>query len=114
MTKESTSFHSFKNWFLTAFLFISCAVSTTYAQGITAKHIAEIKTVTSSLVSDDGKFVAYTLSVPEDPFKTNKPNANHLYVLNTSTGASKPYFTNASVSQLQFRPGKNTLTFISR
>ena len=114
MRRKSTESTSFKNWFLTAFLFISCAVSTTYAQGITAEHIAEIKTVTSSFVSDDGKFVAYTLSVPEDPFKTNKPNANHLYVLNTATGASKPYFTNASVSQLQFRPGKNTLTFISR
>jgi len=114
MTKKRTPFTSIQSWILSAFLFIGLSMSAVYGQGVTPDHIANIKNVTGSLISEDGKFVAYTLSVPEDPFKTNKPNANHLYVLNTSTGVSKPYFTTASVGQLKFRPGTNTLTFVSR
>lgn len=114
MRKKSTlpKFYSVQNCFLAVFLLVS-SFTTVYAQ-VTAEHIAETKSVTSSLVSDDGKFVAYTLSVPEDPLKTNKPNANHLYVLNAATGVTKPYHTISGVSQMAFRPGKGTLTFISR
>src|SRR5690554_4728743 len=112
MRKKSTlpKFYSVQNWFLVVFLLVS-SFTTVYAQ-VTAEHIAETKSVTSSLGSDDGKFVAYTLSVPEDPLKTNKPNANHLYVLNAATGVTKPYHTISGVSQMTFRPGKGTLTFI--
>lgn len=117
MRKKRYSTSNFKmvfNWFLVVFMFIASAQSVIYAQGITAEHIAQIKSVTHSIISADGKYVAYTLSTPEDPLATNRPNSNHLYVLNTESGVSKPYFTAASVSQLAFRPIKNTLTFISR
>lgn len=114
MTKKRTPFISIQSCILTAFLMLGLSMSVTYAQGLTPEHIAKIKNVTGSLISHDGNFVAYTLSVPEDPLQTNKPNANHLYVLNTATGVSKPYFTTSSVGQLKFRPGKNTLTFVSR
>ncbi len=100
--------------FLLVFLSATISPSTTYAQGVTAEHIAEIKSVTSSVISEDGKHVAYALSIPEDPFKTNRPNASHLYVLNTESGVSKPYYTTAGISQLALRPGKKTLTFLSR
>lgn len=102
------------NWCFVAFLFIATSSNTVYAQGITAEHIADIKTVTSSLISDDGKHIAYTVSIPADPLKVNQPNSNHLYVLNTESGISKPYYTTAEVSQIAFRPGKGTLTFLSR
>src|SRR5690554_5069880 len=92
--------------FLLTFLSAMINPNITYAQGITAEHIAEIKSVTNSIISEDGKYVVYTLSIPENPFKTNQPNSNHLYVLNTESGVSKPYFTSAGVSQLAFRPGK--------
>src|SRR5690606_38930360 len=44
----------------------------------------------------------------------NARNSSHLYVLNTATGESTPYFTAAGVSQVQFRPTKGTITFLSR
>jgi dipeptidyl aminopeptidase/acylaminoacyl peptidase len=88
--------------------------STLFAQGVTPDHVAKMKTVTSSAISNDGNFVAYTVSVPADAFKENANNSTHLYVLNTTTGESKPYFTSSGVSQVQFRPAKGTITFLSR
>src|SRR5690554_1943216 len=102
---------------LTAFLIavlLAASYSTSQAQGITPDHIAKLKTVTSSTISDNGNFVAYTLSVPADPFAENARNATHLYVLNTTSGESKPYFTSANVSQVQFRPSKGTVTFLAK
>lgn len=98
---------------IVAFLLVT-TTSTLFAQGITPDHVAKMTNVTSSTVSDDGRFVAYTLSVPTDAFKTNLANASHLYVLNTITGETKPYFTTASASQVTFRPKKGTITFLSR
>lgn len=103
-----------KRHFLTLFVVVLAGIQTVLAQGITAEDIARIQTVTSSIISEDGKYVAYTLNIPADPVKENLPASNHLYVLNTQTGVTKPYYTSSSVSQLAFRPKKNTLTFLSR
>lgn len=84
------------------------------AQGVTPDHIANMKAVTGSTISDDGNFVAYTVSVPADAFKENATNKTHLYVLNTTTGVSKPYFTSSGVSQVTFRPAKGTITFLTK
>ena len=103
----------FLGLFVATFL-ISSTTSIVVAQGVTPDHVAKMKSVTSSAISNDGNFVAYTVSVPADAFKENSTNATHFYVLNTATGESKPYFTSSSVSQVQFRPGKGTLTFLTR
>lgn len=110
--------HLTKKMFFTA-LFVALFTanplsSTLFAQGVTPDHVAKMKNVTNSVVSNDGKFVAYTLSTPADPFKENAPNSSHLYILNTETGESKPYFTSANVSGIAFRPVKGTFTFLSR
>jgi len=99
--------------FVATFL-VSPITSNLLAQGVTPNHIAVMKTVTSSAISQDGNFIAYTLSVPADAFKENTTNATHLYVLNNTTGETKPYFTSSSVSQVAFRPGKGTMTFLAR
>lgn len=97
-------------------LFIaSCAIQiNAIAQGVTADHIARMKSVNGSVISEDGKFVAYTLSNPADAFKENSPNSNHLYVLNTATGETKPYYTSSSAGNVVFRPVKGTVTFLSK
>lgn len=99
--------------FVATFL-VSSTTSTVFAQGVTPDHVAKMKTVTSSTISENGNFVAYTVSVPADAFKENATNATHLYVLNNTTGETIPYFTSSSVSQVTFRPGKGTITFLSR
>lgn len=100
-----------------AFFFIAAlllSVNAIRAQGLTPEHVAKIKTVTSAAISDDGKVVAYSLNVPADPMKENARAASHLYVLNTSGGESIPYFTQANARQVQFRPAKGTLTFLTK
>ncbi|WP_188439249.1 S9 family peptidase [Planktosalinus lacus] len=94
--------------------FLLSPFNTILAQGVTPDHIAKMKTVTGSTISENGTYVAYTVSAPADAFKENKTNATHLYVLNTSTGETKPYFTSGSVSQVNFRPSKGTITFLSK
>jgi dipeptidyl aminopeptidase/acylaminoacyl peptidase len=81
--------------------------------GVTPEHVAKMKAVTSSVISDDGNFVAYTVSVPADPYKENAPNSNHLYVLNVDEGTTKPFYTSGSVVSVDFRPEHNTISFLA-
>jgi dipeptidyl aminopeptidase/acylaminoacyl peptidase len=95
-----------------AFLF--SASSTLLAQGITPEQVAQIETVTSSMVSDDGSMVAYTLSVPADPYQENVGASTELHILDVETGVSKPYYTSGSIGDIQFRPGHSSLTFLTQ
>tara|TARA_R110000850_G_scaffold147130_1_gene269321 strand:- start:30015 stop:32075 length:2061 start_codon:yes stop_codon:yes gene_type:complete len=99
--------------FLSAFLMVSLPVAV-LAQGVTPEQVATMKTVTGSVMSDDGNHVAYTLSTPADAYKENSKNATHLYVLNVATGETKPYYTGTGVSQISFRPSKGTVTFLTK
>jgi dipeptidyl aminopeptidase/acylaminoacyl peptidase len=82
--------------------------------GVTPLHVAKTEIVSSSVISDDGNYVAYTLSVPADPYKENAANRNHLYVMNVSTGETKPYFTSSSVGAVAFRPGSKSVSFLAQ
>lgn len=97
-----------------AFILCTSLHADVRAQVLTPDHVAKTKFVSGSVISPDGKFVAYTVSVPSDPFKENTPAKNHLYVLNTASGETKPYFTSSGVSGIEFRPLKGTVTFLSK
>ncbi len=109
VTKKSTPILLF----LSAFLLWSVP-SAVLAQGVTYDHVAKMNTVTGSVISEDGNYVAYTLSVPADAFKENSRNATHLYVLNVASGQSKAYYTGTNVSQVTFRPKKGTVAFLTK
>lgn len=95
--------------FLSAFVY-----SETLAQNVvTPQHIAEMETVTSSQISPDGQYIAYTISTPADPYEENRSNSTHLYLLDVSEGTTTPYHTSNSVSSVQFRPGQNAISFLS-
>jgi len=97
---------------LIGFTFI-LSFSVLHAQGLTPEHVAKIQNVTSTVISDDGSTVAYTVSVPADPYQENVGNSNHLYVLNVSDGSTKPYYSSGSVASVQFRPNHNSVTFLA-
>lgn len=82
--------------------------------GVTPDHVAEMKIVTSSTISDDGNYVAYTVSVPADPYTDNSPNSNHLYLLDVNEGTTRPYYTSGSVAGVQFRPGTGSISFLTQ
>ncbi len=102
----------FKSFLVVAFVIAVTTVAV--AQNMTAEHNAKTKFVSSSVISTDGKYVAYTLSVPGDAFKENVAPKNFLHVLNTTSGTTTPYFTSASVGAVAFRPAKGTITFLSK
>lgn len=75
--------------------------------------VISLQSVTSSNISEDGKNIAYTLSQSSDPLKENKSSENHLYIYNTNSQNSIPYFTSSSVYSVDYRPGKKSLTFLN-
>src|SRR5690625_4546557 len=78
--------------------------------GLTPLQTATIKTVTSATRSEDGVHVAYTLHTPADRLKTNRPAHNHLYLLNTETGETRPLYQVSSAAAVAFRRGHHTGT----
>lgn len=81
---------------------------------ITPEMIAKMKSVNTALLSPDGQNVAYTVIQPADPFKENTFSQAHLFVMNLATKTIRPFFTQASASQVAFRPIKGTITFLAR
>lgn len=81
---------------------------------ITPEQIAMAKNVTGSSISEDGQYIAYTVTEPVDPKKDNLPSSVHLFVLNTSNNSTKSLHTSSSVSQVYFRPKHSTITFLTK
>ncbi|MGM0458138.1 MAG: S9 family peptidase [Bacteroidota bacterium] len=94
-------------------LFINAGFYVLAAQGISPDHVAKTEQVTSSIISDDGRHAAYTVSVPQDPYNDNSGNQTELHVLNTETGETKPYYSSGGVGSIQFRPEHNSITFLT-
>lgn len=82
--------------------------------GLTSQQLTTIKTVGSVYISADGKYAAYTLSVPVDPFKENALPKTHLYTLDLESGDSSPIDTAGIVGAVSFRPQHNTLTYLAK
>jgi dipeptidyl aminopeptidase/acylaminoacyl peptidase len=96
------------------YLILTTPVDVTAQTGVTPEHIAKMEAVTGSVISDDANIIAYTISIPADPFKENAPNQNHLYLIDLENGTSRPYYTLGSVGSVQFRPGTGTITFLTQ
>ncbi|MEX0771275.1 MAG: S9 family peptidase [Balneolaceae bacterium] len=93
------------------FFFSASAIA---QEGLTPEQIAKIKTVSSAVISSDGHHIAYTVSVPADPEKENRPARSHLYVLDVESGETRPYYSTSSVGNIAFRPNHESITFLTR
>ncbi len=93
--------------------FVDISATAQSQQGLTPQQVAKIKSVGDVVISSNGNNIAYTLRVPADPTKKNKTATYHLYLYNRQDGSSVPYFTDASVSSVHFRPNHNSLTFLT-
>jgi len=76
--------------------------------------VANIKSVGAIVTSEDGNWVAYTLSVQADPMEKNESAHNELHLLNLSDMSTTPFVTTGSVSAISFRPGKQAITFLEK
>jgi dipeptidyl aminopeptidase/acylaminoacyl peptidase len=82
-------------------------------EGLTPLQVAQTELVTSVAVSEDGRYVAYTRSVPADPFTRNVPATSQLYVVDRTTGVSTALHTSSGVAGVAFRPRHGTVTFLA-
>jgi dipeptidyl aminopeptidase/acylaminoacyl peptidase len=82
-------------------------------QGLTPQQIAHIETVTGAVISQEGRYVAYTRAVPADPLQTNAPATVQLHLLDRVRGRSTPLHTASSVGGVAFRPIQGTVTFLA-
>ena len=88
----------------------------TFAQSdvLTPYDIARIQTVGDVAVSPDGDFVAYTVSVPRDPFEANATPYSELYLYDVSADESRGLRTGAvSHSGLTWTPD-GRLSFLTK
>jgi dipeptidyl aminopeptidase/acylaminoacyl peptidase len=81
--------------------------------GLTPVQVAELRSVAAVAISDDGRYVAYTLTAPPNPSELNDPTPTHLHILDRQTGATRQLYTAATVASIAFRPVHGTVTFLA-
>jgi dipeptidyl aminopeptidase/acylaminoacyl peptidase len=82
--------------------------------GMMPLDVAKIKTVTDVKIADDGKHVAYMLNNPVDPLEENKPANVELHIYRTGDGQNIPFITRSRISEVAFRPGHQSITFLAK
>lgn len=107
---------SFKQKLKILTVFIAFLGVQTFAQinGITPEDAIKTQNVTNSIISDDGEKIAYTVTQPADPYNNNEAAGSHLYVFDVKSKSNTPYVTAASARNIDFRPGKESITYLSR
>jgi dipeptidyl aminopeptidase/acylaminoacyl peptidase len=81
--------------------------------GLSPLQVAQLQAVAAVAISEDGRYVAYTLSAPPNPSELNDPTPNHLHVLDRTTGATRQLYATSGVTSIAFRPGRGTVTFLA-
>jgi len=98
-------------------LFVGASVSASAQQAdvLTPYNVAEIRSVSQAVMSPDGKMLAYTLSVPQDPFKSNDGPWTELHVVDLGTRQSRPFITGeVHVSSIAWLPDGESISFLTR
>lgn len=81
----------------------------------TVRDVARIRTVLSAELSPDGKRIAYTLSVPRDPFQGEDGPAHVELHVTDPAGHSRPFVTgDVSVSQVQWTPDGKSVAYVAK
>ena len=80
--------------------------------GLLPLDVAKLQQVADVKISDDGNNIAYLLSDPVDPLKENKRANVELYVYRVDEEQRVPFITRSRVSDVAFRPGHQSITFL--
>lgn len=106
-------------WSLSFTLAVLClAGATAFAapgEVFTPDHVAKLRAVTAAKMSPDGRWVAYGLSVPRDPFEEDDgPAWEELHVINPD-GVARPYITGeVNVGQIEWTPDGRGISFLAK
>ena len=81
---------------------------------LTPEDVSKMEMITDAVISPDGEKIVFRKLVPADPTEKNEPASLHLYVYDRATGNSNSLVTGYSVSNIRFRPVKNSITFAAK
>lgn len=81
---------------------------------LTPEDVAKLEIVTDAVISPDGEKIVYQKLVPVNPKEKNLPADMHLFVYDRAAQTSTPLVTEYSTSNIQFRPGQNSITFAAK
>ncbi len=85
------------------------------ADGMTLKQIAELRSVSSAVISPDGDHIAYTLSVQRELVEEDDgPSWSELHVMDAN-GASRPFITGqVNIGSIAWTPDGSAVTFLAK
>ncbi|MGP1308759.1 MAG: S9 family peptidase [Phycisphaerales bacterium] len=86
-----------------------------FAQGMTLKQIADLRSVGSVVMSPDGERIAYTLSVPRELVaEDDGPAWSELHMIDAD-GVHRPFVTGeVSVGSIDWTPDGSAITFLAK
>ncbi|MFT5051448.1 MAG: dipeptidyl aminopeptidase/acylaminoacyl peptidase [Chlamydiales bacterium] len=92
------------------------ALAAAVQEPLTAWDVAMLKDVTSAQISPDGRYVAYTLSVPREPKQDEDGSArSQLHVLDLESGESSAYVTaDSGVRSVHWSPNSRDIGFVAK
>ena len=103
-----------RRFFLLILFLFNTAILLAQNNVLTPLDIAKLSTIADVKISDDGNHIAYLISEQANPLQENKAASYHLYSVNPETGIILPFFTKGSISDIAFRPGRNSITFLEK
>lgn len=93
---------------------LGCSVAGSENDVLSALAVAKLRTVGDVVIAPDGKFIAYVLSVPQDPEKTNGKAWRELHVVDQK-GASRVYVGGkVRVSKLDWAPDGKGISYLAK
>ncbi|NIM18819.1 MAG: prolyl oligopeptidase family serine peptidase [Candidatus Latescibacteria bacterium] len=100
---------------LAAAIFFLAASDALSSVVLSPEDVLSIKTCTSARISPDGKWIAYTVSVPREPGDEPGGSYSELHVVSVKTEESRPFITGkVSVSSPMWSPDGRTIAFLTR
>lgn len=83
---------------------------------LTPEKVAAIRSVSATAVSPDGRFAAYTISVPRKPMEDEDGNNwSELHVYEFAAGATRPFVTGkCNVASVSWTPDGKSIAFLEK
>ena len=82
--------------------------------GITPLQVAQIQTASNPHLTEDGRHVVFTRSIPVDPREANETNSTELFVYDLESGTERSLYSESRFSGLALRPQSDAVTFLAR